>query len=332
MEKKLTALRSPFTGGRVFEVFDEEEREFRKEKFQVHCRYYVCEDTGEQFTGDDQEDLWVNEVYSQWRIRHGVPFPEEITSIRLRYGMNYTQISKIMGFGVNQWKQYEDGCMPSESNGKMIRAVTNKSTMLSLLESSRSEFSESEYDKLLSQVKSVDEFNPDDSLKSIIYGRNRSVDIMNGYGSHNPAKVSAMVKYLVTRCKGISPTKLNKMMFYSDFYNFRRSGCSISGLQYRAIQFGPVPDHYDTIYDNIPGLEKRVQIYHEMECTTLSAEYDGDTSILSKYEIGVLDGVLSTFGALSTSSIIERSHQETAWINHEKEHGLIPYSEAFGLK
>ena len=44
--EKYVDLKSPFTGGKVKEVSTVEEHEFRKEKFTVHVRYYVCEDTG----------------------------------------------------------------------------------------------------------------------------------------------------------------------------------------------------------------------------------------------------------------------------------------------
>jgi len=49
-------------------------------------------------------------------------------------------------------------------------------------------------------------------------------------------------------------------MFYSDFLHFKKYGISISGLRYQAIEFGPVPVHYRTIYDNIDGLEQIISL------------------------------------------------------------------------
>ena len=114
--EKYVEIKSPFTGGKVKEVSTVEEHEFRKERFSVHVRYYVCEDTGERFTTTEQDELLFNELYSQYRVNHGIPFPEEIKGIRLHYGLNYQQITKILGFGANQYAQYEKGQMPSESN------------------------------------------------------------------------------------------------------------------------------------------------------------------------------------------------------------------------
>ena len=135
--EKFVDLKSPFTGGRVKEVSTVEVHEFRKETISVHVRYYVCEDTGEKFTTSEQDELLFNELYSQYRVNHSIPFPEEIKAIRLRYGLNYQQMTKILGFGSNQYAQYEKGQVPSESNGKMLSAIMNRQFMLHLLEIGR---------------------------------------------------------------------------------------------------------------------------------------------------------------------------------------------------
>ena len=150
--EKYVEIKSPFTGGKVKEVSTVEEHEFRKEQFSVHVRYYVCEDTSERFTTTEQDELLFNELYSQYRVNHGIPFPEEIKSIRLHYGLNYQQITKILGFGVNQYAQYEKGQMPSESNGKLLSATMNRQFMLHLLEDSRAEFGEGEYNKVYQSI------------------------------------------------------------------------------------------------------------------------------------------------------------------------------------
>ena len=339
MTKTLTTLESPFTGGRVFEVETTEEQEFRKEKFLVHTRYYVCEDTGEEFTGNGQDALWTNELYGQWRVKHGVPFPEEIKATRMRYGMNYVQITKIMGFGANQWKSYEDGCVPSESNGKMMRAVEQKQTMLMMLEASRSAFDENEFNKLQMLVKAAEEKYVDDEVTALFYGATGGLSLMNGYGARDPERVMAMVRWLVKRQDGITPTKLNKLMFYSDFHHYRKTGRSISGLQYRAIQYGPVPEHYDTIYDNVKGLEKRIEIHHERECSELhveplsnSPEGEDMDACLTDAEIKTLMEVMERYGKLTTTEIIALSHEEEGWKKHQEDKSFIPYDEAFALK
>lgn len=332
MKRTLTNIKSPITGGRVFLLETLEDHEYRKEKFTVHARYYVCEDTGEQFSGEGQDDLVINQVYNQWRIRHGVPFPEDIKAVRMRYGMNYSQMSKILGFGVNQWKQYEDGVIPSESNGKMIRAIENKDFMLKMLETSKAEFNNNEYKRIEIHIMAASDKVQDKDAVLFTYGRDCEPSIYNGYGGRNPEKVAEMVRWFVGKNAGICPTKLNKLMFYADFKHYRETGRSISGLRYRAIQYGPVPEHFDTIYDNIEGLEKTNEITTwGTESTAFHVTADTSTAELTDNELATLNSIMNSIGGLKARELVDLSHKETAWINNQLAHSIISYNEAFDL-
>ena len=330
MEARYVDMKSPLTGGKVKEVCDVEEHTFRGKMYRVHVRYYICEDTGEQFTCDGQDDLVLNQVYNQYRVENGFPFPEEIRALRSHYGLKQSQISKIVGFGINQWKNYEDGSMPSESNAKMILTLRKKDSMKALLECSRSTFPDKEFERLTEQIDAAGDFCKEMPGTALFYGQTRQ-GILNGFGEINPLRLSAMVRYLVSHCDGVCPTKLNKLMYYADFHSYRQHGRSISGLQYRAIQYGPVPEHYDTIYDNIEGIEKRIQILHDMECTTLhvTKQADSTSSVLSAIELQTLDTILLRYAPLSTSAIVELSHQEPAWQKHQADHSFMSFDEAF---
>ena len=129
---------------------------------------------------------------------------------------------------------------------------------------------------------------------------------------------------------GLFPTKLNKEMFYADFLHYKLHGQSISGLQYQAIQYGPVPVHYDTIYDNIDGINKEIVVAHDMESTRLSCS-SCDTSVFSEQELETLGIVLAKIRPMSTQEVIDRSHLEDAWKHYRDENQIIPYSEAFSI-
>lgn len=73
MNKQIVSnMSSPFTGGEVHLVETTEVQTFRKEEYIVHVSYYVCKDTGEQFTSEEQDEQLCNELYNQYRVRHGV--------------------------------------------------------------------------------------------------------------------------------------------------------------------------------------------------------------------------------------------------------------------
>ena len=325
-------MKSPLTGGRVKEVSTVEVKEFRKEKFRVHVRYYVCEDTGEQFTTTEQDTLQFNDLYSQYRIRHGLPFPDEIKEIRTRYGLNYSQISRILGFGANQYAKYESGEVPSESNGKMIAAIKDKNVLSGLLKGCKDTFQPAEYERVLTSITlSGMKENEDSALHRVIF-RDDNRGIFNGYGQKSIGKLFDMVRYIVMKHGEVFPTKLNKLMFYADFSHYRKTCRSISGLQYRALPFGPVPDHYATIYDNVPDLDKRLVEAHDMAGTLLACVANHDCDSLSDSERESIDYVVDRLKSLTVSEIINASHKECGWLQSEASHGHIPYDFAFDLK
>jgi uncharacterized phage-associated protein/uncharacterized protein YbaR (Trm112 family) len=332
MTKQLAnGMVSPFTGGKVYVVEDTETKDFRKETFTVHVRYYVCADTGEQFTTRDQDELLCNEVYNQYRVRHGIPFPDEIRSIRKRYGLTCSQITKIVGFGQNQWKQYEEGSVPSESNGRSIVAIRSREGMLSMLESCRNELDDATFGRLRAKVLCSEDETRTELPNLYFYGTSeRGRD--NGYSEMNPARLQSMVQYIVSKEKnGVTKTKLNKEMFFADFYSYRIHGRSISGLTYRALQFGPVPEHYETIYEHVDGVDRKNVALKDFDYDLLFCPTP-DTSALSEEDIDVINKVMATLVGMSKSEVVELSHKEEGWLKHKDEHSIIPFEEAFSLK
>ena len=53
-----------------------------------------------------------------------------------------------------------------------------------------------------------------------------------------------MIAHIASSESDIYKTKLNKLLFYSDFINYYLNGTSISGAKYVHLPYGPVPDSY----------------------------------------------------------------------------------------
>ena len=200
--------------------------------------------------------------------------------------------------------------------------------MLKLVENLEELFDPEDYAKVLRLVKESREIELSTDTDRLFYeGTQRS--IYNGFGEFNHRKVEEMVRFFVK--EGTSfPTKLNKAMFYADFLNYRNNGLSISGLRYQAIHYGPVPVHYSTLYDHIPGLVKNSLFRDGMEATVFSCS-ECDLSVFNEKEIATLRRVAKAIGPLSVKEIVEKSHKEPSWQSHYKDMEIIPYSEAYQL-
>lgn len=148
-------MNSPFTGGHATLVEEKATTTYRGEEFDYTRRYYRCDDTGIAFT-DDETDAWgLEQIYSQYREKYGIPAPAEIKAIREQYGLSATTMSKILGIGDNQYGLYENGEMPTKNIGRMISSIDDKNIFCFYLKLAKNQFSEKEYDRILKKVENV---------------------------------------------------------------------------------------------------------------------------------------------------------------------------------
>lgn len=148
-------MNSPITGGHATLVEEKATTVYRGEKFDYTRRYYRCDDTGITFT-DDETDAWgLEQIYSQYREKYGIPAPEEIKAIRKQYGLSATTMSKILGIGDNQYSLYEHGEMPTKNIGRMISSIDDKNIFCFYLKLAKNQFAEKEYDRILKKVENV---------------------------------------------------------------------------------------------------------------------------------------------------------------------------------
>lgn len=144
---------SPLTGGKVILHQEPDKLTFRNEEFAYTSYEYECVDTGQRFT--DLELDWKNmeQVYTQYRAKHNIPSPAELTAMRERYGLSAIKMAQVLGLGVNQYAKYEQGEMPSESIGKMLRSIQTPAVFMGYLEDAKNQFSEAEYKKICAKVQ-----------------------------------------------------------------------------------------------------------------------------------------------------------------------------------
>jgi uncharacterized phage-associated protein len=134
-------------------------------------------------------------------------------------------------------------------------------------------------------------------------------------------------------------TAFNKLLFYSDFYHFKQFGRSISGLYYKALPKGPVPDNYGSLY-NYAANKGFIRIeevdYGDYVGEQLIAEKpfqtDDATVLFNETELAVLQRVSKRFLGLSTKKIVEISHEEPAWQDNVGEFNRISFEYAFELR
>ena len=130
-----------------------ETMEFRGEKYTYEHINYRCDETGIEFNTDEMDFDNLERVYVQYRAKHNIPSPKELTEIREMYGLSAAMMSEILGIGTNQYRLYEDGVMPSEAIGKMLRSIQTPAVFLGYVEGCKNQMSEAEYNKLCQKIQ-----------------------------------------------------------------------------------------------------------------------------------------------------------------------------------
>ncbi len=311
--------------------------EFRKESFQVQFQYYLCRETGEQFTDDELDEVNTNQVYNQYRAKYGIPFPDEIKAIREQYGLPASKMAEILGLGINAFRNYEAGEVPSVSNGRLIQMVKDPKEFRLLIDLSKNEFTPEELDRINRKInRALDGWDDFKQISETLMLGEKRPGIFNGYKVPRIEKINHMVLYFSDKAKPFK-TKLNKLLFYADFLHFKRTGFSISGLTYQAMQKGPVPKNYDWIFDNT--MEKKLvtvqledfgEYMGERFVKTDEAVFEKELFIES--ELKAMEAVAAAFKNDTANTIVKKSHEEEAWSDNIDSFKTIGYDYGFSLK
>jgi len=206
-----------------------------------------------------------------------------------------------------------------------------------LIDFGKNEFTTEELEKINRKINhSLDAWSEIENFYEIIMLGEKRPGLFNGYRIPDLEKVSNLVLYFARKVKPFK-TKMNKLLFYADFFHFKKTGYSITGLTYQAIQKGPVPKNYDWIFDKAME-EKFIKIMlHDYgnymgEQFLPTGEKIFDEALFTSTELKAIEAVIVSFKKATVNEIVNKSHEEKAWNDNVEEFKTINYNYAFELK
>lgn len=336
-------MKSPITGKEMSIVKRLDKLTYRKEEFEIMYHAYVDSENDLEFTDTKLDELNTCQLYNAYREKYQLPFPEEIKAIRSSYGLPANKMAEVLGFGVNVYRNYENGEIPSESNARLIQLARDPHEFKKLLKLSKVyapaevDLISMKIDKLIHERKRAGER----AIESYLMGGVSSPNEFNGYRVPSLERFMHMVVFFAERVKPWK-VKLNKLLFYADFMHYMNYCQSISGGRYMAIQRGPVIKRFDALFGETAdrGL---VEIHYELfedkggefkegvgqQFRPIDSQFNPE--LFSESELKTLDAVVQKFGGLSTAQIVNTSHQELAWIENAADRSDISYKYSFKL-
>lgn len=156
---------------------------------------------------------------------------------------------------------------------------------------------------------------------------------MFGGREADDARMKELILYISQKSEGdrkFGATKLNKLLFYSDFSCYARYGKSITGQEYQRIERGPAPKRLLPLREGLE-IEGRLKVferdYYGRKQTLTVALDSPELSLFSGEEIALVDDIIASCWGLNATEISCLSHDFIGWkMANNKEY--IPYELA----
>ena len=186
---------------------------FKNEKIEVICHCRDSDSLPEKIDG-----INLVQADSLYRQKHGLPFPEEFTLLKERYGISSHRLSEILAMGPNTIKKYERGELPIPAMGRIILSLKDARVFIAYLEQVRSHIGEKEYETLRHNAEERVLKNPKVKLQSMLMSLcpiYRRPSEYNGFRILDFGKLNAVITYLNQRLS-LTTESLSRILFYRE--------------------------------------------------------------------------------------------------------------------
>ncbi len=308
----------------------------RGEPIKIEAEVAICQKCGEKIFDEERDSRNFEIAYNQYRKKHNLLLPDEIRTIREKYGLSQRALSRLLGWGEITIHRYENGAIQDNVHDSLLRLIEDPQNIQKFLEANRNKLPSYTGARLEKRIASFLQEDKE-QIFQVCFERlvsHQHVDLTSGFKQYDLEKLNNMILYLVKRLDGVLKTKLNKLLWYCDFLHFKDTSVSITGAQYVHLPLGQVPDYYELIFANMihEGLVIENEIpYQTKDGEVLGEEYTAlvkpDESLFSEKEIQVMDFIADTFRKDTSTSIMEKSHREAAY-KKSKDGDIISYQYA----
>lgn len=151
--------------------------------------------------------------------------------------------------------------------------------------------------------------------------------------------VNAIV-YFAKRTEACGKIKLFKLLYMLDFEHFRETGKSVTGLEYEAWKYGPIPvelaREWNALKTDIASVVEIIpEPQYDYTRSTVKArdgiEFDDDS--FTPRQLRILNSIADQYLAEKSQKMIDHTHVQNGawdriWANGAGDHQPIPYDLA----
>ena len=305
------------------------------ESIEVDAQILVCAECGEEFYCEELDNATLIRAYNEYRRRHKFLLPEEIKKIREQYGLSQRSFAKLLNWGDKTICRYENGSIQDKAHNSLLLFLREPENMRTYLTENEIVLDERQKAKLLDTVDKLEqdkEYRAGRRFFEIFFSRIPSEE--NGFKGFDYEKLCAMVLFFAHKSTGLLKTKLMKLLNYSDMVFYKENGISISGLKYKHLPYGPVPDNFDIILGKMAADHlAHIEVIYDgaYEKHQVVPECDVPEGVLSDSEVEMLNRIYEKFKSFDSVEISDYSHKEKGY-NATKTGQIISYAYAMDIE
>ena len=305
------------------------------ESIEVDAQILVCAECGEEFYCEELDNATLIRAYNEYRRRHKLLLPEEIKKIREQYGLSQRSFAKLLNWGDKTICRYENGSIQDKAHNSLLLFLREPENMRTYLTENEIVLDERQKAKLLDTVDKLEqdkEYRAGRRFFEIFFSRIPSEE--NGFKGFDYEKLCAMVLFFAHKSTGLLKTKLMKLLNYSDMVFYKENGISISGLKYKHLPYGPVPDNFDIILGKMAADHlAHIEVIYDgaYEKHQVVPECDVPEGVLSDSEVEMLNRIYEKFKSFGSVEISDYSHKEKGY-NATKTGQIISYAYAMDIQ
>lgn len=152
----------------------------------------------------------------------------------------------------------------------------------------------------------------------------------------NEQKMKELILYVALRSQRderFGKVKLNKLVYFADFFAYGKLGRPITGLEYQALAQGPAPRQMAPLLRELEtegALAIQEVTYFNQRQQRPIALRDPDLSAFTAVEIALVEEILDRFWAMNAAEMSELTHEMDGW-KLAAEGETIPYFTVFGV-
>ncbi|WP_408955811.1 type II TA system antitoxin MqsA family protein [Natroniella sp. ANB-PHB2] len=312
-------------------IKDEIIHEVKNESFTNEIKKIICEKCGEEIIEDEEFDKSLLMAFNKYREKYNLLFPSKIKSIRKKYDLSQRDFADIIGCSVATINRYENGALQDNVHDHLIRLIDNPENMDAIIKKNKDKIKTKTIKKMKKKLSELIKESKKSKLKSTyIEFLQDFEERFTGFKKFNIEKMANVIVFFTGEIPNLPKSKLLKLIWYSEFVNFKRTSLSICGTPFQHYKYGPVPlrfKHLLAIIEEDLNAITHEEIFHPYMGEVFKANIEFDKSLFSEEEIETLNLVYNQFKDYTASEICARSHDEKGYreTNHED---LIPYDYA----